>query len=105
MAIVKPKVFSWNDTLIPTEGVVSFNVYYNLGNTVDYSAPKVNVPVVAGQSAYSLNIPAQLPISKDGTYTIGVSAVDAAGNESDLAVITSPFDFTAPSAPTSLKVA
>lgn len=104
MAQIKPKVFSWNDALISAEGVVGFNVYYKLGSTVDYAAPKVSVPVVAGQSAYSLNIPAQLPLT-EGTYTLGVSALDAAGNESDIAVLTSPFDFTAPSAPTSLRVA
>jgi len=41
----------------------------------------------------------------EGTYNFAVSGFDATGNESDLSgVVSSPFDFTAPAAPTGLGV-
>jgi hypothetical protein len=43
--------------------------------------------------------------SVEGTYNLAVTGFDAAGNESDLSgVVSSPFDFTAPAAPTGLGV-
>lgn len=106
MAKLATKTFSWDDTNIAVQGVVSFNVYYNKGaaGSVNYNSTKINIPVVTGQTAYSVSIPAQLPLT-EGQYELGVSAIDGAGNESDIAVLDpSPFDFTAPTAPTNLKI-
>ena len=103
MSKIVSKNFSWDDANIASQGVVSFNVYYVKGGAVDYASPKVSVAVVAGQATYTLAVPAQLPLT-EGQYQLGVSALDAAGNESDIAVLNSPFDFTAPTAPVNLKV-
>lgn len=42
--------------------------------------------------------------SGDENYFIGVFSFDDVGNSSDMAVVTSPFDFIAPGAPTDLIV-
>jgi hypothetical protein len=42
--------------------------------------------------------------SSEGSYLVGVSAVDDQGNESDIAEITHPFDFVPPKPPTGLSV-
>ena len=103
MSKIVSKKISWNDANIAQEGVVSFNLYYAKPGPATYDSPKVNVPVVEGQTAYELDIPAQVPI-EEGQYEIGVSALDAAGNESDIAVLDYFFDFTAPGTPTDLGV-
>jgi hypothetical protein len=79
--------------------VVSFNVYY-LKDSIDitYDTPFVSIPVVAGQTAYEVDIPSMVPIG-EGTYSMGVAAVDDAGNISDIDIMSDFFDFTAPSAP------
>jgi len=105
MSKLVSKTLSWDDTVISTQGVVGFYVYYVKGGTVNYTSPKIGpIPIVTGQTTYSVSIPSVLPLT-EGAYELGVSALDAAGNESDIAVLDpSPFDFTAPTAPVNLRV-
>jgi hypothetical protein len=103
MSLIQKKTFSFDDGNVGAEGVTGFNIYYALSPAVlDYGSPKISIPVVPGQTTYGVIIPDQLPLG-EGTYQVGVCAVDAAGNESDIVVIASPFDFTAPSAPVNLR--
>jgi hypothetical protein len=58
-------------------------------------------PDINNQIQMSYVLPGALSLLKDGSFTLGASAIDAAGNESDIgAFVNYPFDFTAPAAPT-----
>jgi hypothetical protein len=88
----------WFDQLDMTD-VKFFNIYYVKAPTpVTYDTPKVVITAVPGQTAYEVDVPLMVPIG-EGTYNLGVSAVDSGGNISDIDVMTRPFDFTAPVAP------
>jgi hypothetical protein len=80
-------------------GVASFNIYYaKTPEVITYETPFVTMPMVAGQTAYEVNIPAMVPVL-EGEYNLGIAAVDGSGNISDIDVLTSFFDFTPPAAP------
>lgn len=88
----------WFDQADMTD-VVSFNIYYcQAPAVVGYETPRVVVPAVPGQAAYSVDLPTMVPIA-EGNYNLGVAAVDSAGNISDIDVMSSFFDFTAPAKP------
>jgi len=98
--IVKRKI-SWGaSTATDTQG---YKLYWSVGEgtTLDYTSDNVDVGNVT-----SVTIPddvASFPLV-DNTINIGVTAYDDVGNESDMTTISSPFDFTAPDAPTNLVV-
>ncbi len=103
MARIKTKRFSFS---IEPEGVVSFNIYYKLtaDGAITYDDPFVNIPAVEGQTRYSVEIPTVIPLI-EGQYHLAVTALDEAGNESDLSSgLTYFFDFTAPFAPFDLVI-
>lgn len=77
--------------------VVEFHVYYDQNQITELS-PFVPILVVAGQNAYPLILPDAVPVG-EGTYNLGVVAVDDAGNESDMDTLTRFFDFTPPAKP------
>jgi hypothetical protein len=77
--------------------VVEFHVYYDQSPITELS-PFIVVPVVAEQTVYPLILPDAVPVG-EGTYNLGVIAVDDAGNESDMDTLTRFFDFTPPGKP------
>lgn len=80
-------------------GVVSFYVYYARSpEVITYETPHVTIPALPGQTAYEVDLPVMVPVG-EGSYNLGVAAVDEAGNISDIDVMASFFDFTAPTAP------
>jgi len=107
MAIVKKVTLSFPPSGSPD--VVGYNLYivpvpevvdetgadgnyianpYDLGNTTS-----VDLSTIPGMT------------TNDGTYNIGVTAVDDAGNESSMSVTTNvPLDFAAPDAPGELVI-
>lgn len=99
MAKARGKKLSWvasTDT-----DVVNYKVYCAFGNTVSYEDASATVP--ASQTEYVL--PGVFNMQAAGDYTLAVSAVDSVGNESDLSTsVTSFFDFSVPTAPTSLRI-
>lgn len=104
MGSIKKKVFQFEmPSVVSLEDVTQFNIYYVKDGTVDYNSPKVTIPVVSGQTLYSVILPDQMPVT-DGQYQVGVASEDSAGNLSDIAVLDYFFDFIAPVAPSNLKV-
>lgn len=103
MARVKKKRVSW--TAPPDTDVVAHRVFVgNEGETIDpstFSYVEVLMPHT------SILLPDEFPAGTfmgDGNYIIAVCAVDDVGNEGDLAIVASPFDFIAPGVPENLKV-
>lgn len=72
-------------------GVANFKLYYVLAPaTPVYTSPFVAIPVVAGQTAYEVDLPTEIPGLAAGTYNIGISAINSSGDESDIDVISVP---------------
>jgi hypothetical protein len=61
--------------------------------------PSVDIVYEQGVLLYGVNIPAQVPITVEGDWVLGVASIDKEGNTSDVDVLTNFFDFTAPPAP------
>jgi len=71
-------------------------VYFKQNGTPTYSDPSVDVG-----DDLSITLPSDIPASSSwyGNYTIGITAYDAIGNESNMSLGSSFFDFVAPDAP------
>lgn len=95
MAKIKKVVLTFDEADLTD--VVSFKVFYDT-DIIDETSPFVPIIVVPGQTAYNVEFPTAVPVT-DGLYNLGVVAVDDAGNESDMDVISRFFDFVAPHAP------
>lgn len=98
---IKPRTMMWGAS--PDSDVVSYVVRWAIPpQTINYD-PTVNPGYDVGKV-----IKVQLPLPSmpniDGQLTIGVTAKDDVGNESDPAEGTFPFDFIAPKPPTELQV-
>lgn len=104
MAIVKKKRISWTPAL--DADIVSHRVFVEPeGNTIDPTG--TNYVEVGIGEAQEVILPDAFPSGTfigDGNYIVGIVAVDDVGNLSDVSVVTSPFDFIAPSAPTDIVV-
>lgn len=99
MKVVTRKV-QWNPVTVPD--LKGYNLYYASGSAVlDHNAPFVYVGNVT-EVVITDVIPAA--INWNGDYTLGVSAVDNVGNESNIAAGTSFFDFQAPPSPTGFTI-
>ena len=101
MAKVKKYSITW--TKSESTDVVGYKIYYvPEGEELNYGSPNVLVGDVD-----TVLIPDQIPEFPliDGSYIIGLSAVDDSGNESDIIVKTVPFDLVAPAAPKDLIIA
>ena len=103
MARVKKKRVSW--TPAPDADIVKHRVYVsqadmNLDILTD-SFIELDIPTA------SVLLPDDFPAGTfvgEGNFTVGVSAIDDVGNEGDVAIVASPFDFIAPGVPTNLIV-
>jgi hypothetical protein len=94
--------------------VIGYNFYYvSAGGTLDHSAPKVSLGLPAvdpGDGKMHIDVSTLkddtgAALFTDGRYDIAATAVDDAGNESDMVVkLDVPFDFVAPDAPADLEV-
>ena len=92
MAKIKKVTLTFDE--IDLTSVAGFKLYYDTVPINDNS-PSVVIPVVPTQTVYDVVLPVIIPIT-DGTYNLGVCALDEAGNETDMDVLTRPFDFTPP---------
>jgi hypothetical protein len=88
--------------------VVSYNLYYvDTGNVLDHNSPKIDLgmPAVNPDDGKMHIDVSTLGVFTDDRYDIGMTAVDDAGNESEMVKkLDVPFDFVAPDAPTDLEV-
>jgi hypothetical protein len=101
MAYIKPKTMMWGASSDPD--VVSYVIRWAIPpEIINYDAA-VNPGVDVGKVT-SVKLPLAGMPDIDGQLTLGVTAKDDAGNESDPAEGTFPFDFKAPAAPTNLVV-
>jgi hypothetical protein len=102
MAKIVKRTISWGASTAPD--VQGYKIYWAVGagGSVDYTSTFADVGNVT-----SVIIPDDVPTFPivDDVVTIGVTAYDDVGNESDMTVVTDvPFDFTAPDAPTNVVV-
>ena len=92
MAKIVRKKFRWD--AVESLDVSGYRIYIMPGDTVDYSAPFIDV----GSDVTELLLPPDGIEMGEGNYTLGVTPFDDAGNEADLYMVTYPFDLTPPPA-------
>ena len=102
MAKIVKRTISWGAST--ATDVQGYKLYWAVGAgaTVDYTSVFADVGNVT-----TVIIPDDVPTFPivDDVVTIGVTAYDDVGNESDMTVVNDvPFDFTAPDAPTNVVV-
>jgi len=105
MARVGTKVFFWTES--SAADVEEYRVYVEPeANPVNYSSPYISAGKVTEVDLGELANQGFAPlVDAEGNFNLGVSALDTAGNESDIAVKPSvPLDFVAPVPPTGLGV-
>jgi hypothetical protein len=103
MSKVKKKRVSW--TPASDTDIVAHRVYVSQAdadlNILTDLWIKLDMPIA------SVLLPDDFPegtFTGEGNFTVGVSAIDDVGNEGDVAIVASPFDFIAPGVPTNLIV-
>ena len=92
-----------NFTAAVAPDVQGYKLYWSIGeNTpLDYTSENVDIG-----NTTEVVIPDDIPSFPlvDALINLGVTAYDEVGNESDMTTLSTPFDFTAPDAPTNLVV-
>jgi hypothetical protein len=109
MAQVKSKTLRFTPSQAPD--VTGYIVYFEPAadpTNLNYSSPSQTIgnptPGTDGKIAIDMAT-FDLVRTLEGRYDIGLTAVDAAGNESSMAtVLDVALDFTAPDAPTELEI-
>lgn len=99
MAKLRKRRLRWNHPSAPR--VARYRVYWKIGQGVDYDSDYEEV-----EKTTEVTLPDDIPSFPliEGRIELGVTAVDDAGSESDMAKLTAPFEFIAPDAPTNLVV-
>jgi hypothetical protein len=96
MAKINKRRVRWNPST--AEDTVGYRVYYLIGGgEIDVAtAPFKDVATT------QVVIPDDIPelANVDGEVAFGIAALDELANESDLLLVSGPFDFAAPDAPT-----
>lgn len=101
MSKIKSKVLSFGSSDSPD--VVSYKLYVAAaGEDLTYESEAFDLGMVTSVDLSA--IPALT--AKDGVFSIGVTAIDDGGNESDMSVVNGvALDFLAPNPPGSVSVA
>ncbi len=107
-----PKIVARKIRWNPVEGATAFKIYFDKfveGMQFTYEMPSVNVGVppldADGKHVVFLNSQPEFAALPEGEYDFAVTALDAAGNESDFSEVEKvPLDLTAPNAPTGVEV-
>ena len=99
------KVIKKRIKFIPSTGedVVAHRIYVAPEpDELNYASLFVEVQMPAD----SVIVPDEFPgfPMRDVIYNVGITALDDVGNESDMTMITAPFDFAAPPAPTGVEI-
>lgn len=106
---LKQRELRWTPSASPD--VVAYRLYFEPAPappTYDSPNADLGLPAVdeaTGKAAVDLASLAGMTTT-DGIYNLGLVAVDDAGNESSMTILTeAPLDFIAPDAPTALELA
>jgi len=103
MSFLKPWMLSWTNPADMSD-VKNIRVRFSetpfTGTAADYALPYAEVGLVTSVALPLPNTPAF-----NGNINIGISTVDAVGNESDMDIVTAPFDTVAPPPVTGAKLA
>ena len=99
MGKIKQKKLRWEPAA--GEGSAKYKLYWSENGSLDYASRFAEVGAVT-QVVLPDDIPSFPRIA--GNLELGISAVNQAGNESDITRINAFFDFTVPEAPKSLVV-
>jgi hypothetical protein len=99
MGKIKQKKLRWEPA--SDEGDAKYRLYWSENGSLDYASSFTEVGAVT-QVVLPDDIPSFPHIA--GNLELGISAVNQAGNESDITKINAYFDFTVPEAPKSLVV-
>jgi len=96
---IRKRSVRWNASTAPS--VTGYKVYWAVGGGVNYDSDFAEVGNVT-----KVILPDDIPSFPilAGDIELGVVAVNQIGNESDMAKLSGPFDFSAPDAPTGLTV-
>jgi hypothetical protein len=99
MGKIKKKRICWEPSV--STDVVKYRLYWSEDGLVDYTSKSVDL----GNDTEVI-IPDDIPSFPrvNGDMALGITAVNEAGNESDLTKITSKINFLVPDAPTNLAV-
>ena len=94
MAKIKKRKLVWEPSTSPN--VIGYKLYWAEEGEVDYDSPSAVIGNVT-----EVVLPEQVPSFPivQGSIQLGLTAVNEMGNESDLMIVTAPFQFSAPDAP------
>ncbi len=96
---IRQKRIRWEASATP--GVVKYKLYWSTDGVLDYHSPSLELG-----SSNEIVLPGGVPSFPlvRGAVTLGISAVNDAGNESDITKMTEEFNFVVPDAPKNLKI-
>jgi hypothetical protein len=99
MGKVKQKRVRWNPS--PSEGLLSYRLYWSLDDCVDYASDHADLGLVT-----DVVLPDDIPSFPwvSGQVELGITAVNQGGNESDMTKIKTSLDFVVPHPPMGLVV-
>ena len=94
MAKLRKTRIRWNPSA--TSNLEDYKLYWTVGGVVNYDSDSVQLG-----NATEVILPdnvTSFPLVTDDIQ-LGITAVNEMGNESDMTILTFPFNFTAPNAP------
>jgi len=99
MGKIRQKKIRWERSASPD--VINYKIYWSEDGGINYGSDHALVGDVA-----ELLLPGDLPSFPliRGTMTLGISAVDNTGNESDITSSRVDLDFTVPDSPRNLRI-
>jgi hypothetical protein len=99
MAKIKKRRLVWEPS--KSSSVIGYKLYWAKEGEVSYDSPYAMIGNVT-----EVFLPEQVssfPIM-DGSIHLGITAINEIGNESDMIMVATPFQFSVPEAPTSLRL-
>jgi|GEM_PF-2145036 len=99
MAKIKKRRLKWNAS--SSHQVVGYRLYWIEGKGVSYSSAHVDLGNITDITLPD-DVPALMPCR--GPVEFGITAIDELGNESNMVVISAPYQFSVPEPPSGLKI-
>jgi hypothetical protein len=99
MAKVKKRRLLWEPST--SSNVIGYKLYWAEEGKVNYDSPCALIGNVT-EVVLPERVPS-FPIVK-GSMELGITAIDEVGNESDMMIFATPFQFSVPDAPTSPRL-
>jgi Tfp pilus assembly protein PilZ len=96
---IRQKKILWQAS--PTPGINRYKLYWSTDGILDYSSPSLEVG-----SSNDIVLPEGAPSFPlvNGKLTLGISAINDAGNESDITQVKAEVNFVVPDAPRNLRI-